>query len=664
MMILPKAVRRLLDDSPAGLHFCFIVFFFLFTKHSFGQTPPPPVALPASQVSANGFEANWGVVSVANQYTLELSEEPLFIEPDYFDVGNETSVLIEGLLAGTFYYYRVRAIQNGVFSIYSNVVTVLTLPDAPEVQAASSVSSNSFVANWTEVSTATQYYLDVSIENDFSSFILEGIATTQNNFFVSGLTPGQTYFYRVKAENASGFSGYSNTGSVLLPSTSSNAPAAPSALSALAVSSTSIRLSWRDNAINETGFEIGRSLTLVGGYESIAILAPNTGNTTTVVYIDEGLSQGTTYFYRVRTLGELANSLFSTPVSATTPADVPNAPGNLQGFALSDTEVYLTWEDNSDDETSFAIFRSTVLLPNTFAQIGTVGPDLTEFFDNTVQADVLYYYTVVALKEGVASGPSNLIGVFTAPVPSPPRNLVASLVEPYAIEIIWNDESDNEDGFGVEISEIGTSNLFVFLIDTPANVNTIRVDESLWSVEPNQRYQFRVFAYNSFGFSAYSNVLTANTIIDPTVELPEAPSNMVAEPVSTQEVALRWSDNDDNESSFSIERSPAVLSSNGEIILSSFVEIDRVLAGTTNYNDLGVAANTLYAYRVRALNGGGRSLPSDTALVETVCNIVSVIETDIDGNGSIACGSKQILLDLQTNVTAGAFQWFKMMPSS
>ncbi|GAB4395839.1 MAG: hypothetical protein OHK0053_06950 [Microscillaceae bacterium] len=595
----------------------------------------------------------------ATQYELELSDEPLFIAPDYFDTGNESTVLIEGLFPGTFYYYRVRAIQNGAFSDYSNVVTVLTLPDAPEAQAPSSVNSNSFVANWTTSAIATLYYLDVSTENSFNTFVLEGISTAQNNFLVTELTPGQVYFYRVRAENASGLSDYSNVRSVLLPSTSSNIPAAPSALSALAITSTSIRLSWRDNANIETGFEISRSLTLVGGYQSIAILEPNTGNTTTVVYIDEGLSEGITYYYRVRTLGEEGNSLFSSPVSATTPADVPNAPGNLQGFALSDTEVYLTWEDNSDDETGFAIFRSTVLLPNAFEEVGTVGPDLTEFFDNSVQADILYYYVVFALKAGVSSEPSNLIGVFTAPVPSPPRNLAASLVESYAVEISWNDESDNENGFGVEISEIGTGNIFVFLIDTPADVNTLRVDEALWSVEPNQRYQFRVFAYNSFGFSAYSNVLTVITVIDPTVELPEPPSNMVAEPVSTQEVALRWRDNDDNETSFSIERSPAVLSGNGDTVLGSFVEIDRVLAGTTNYNDLTVEGNTLYAYRVRALNGGGRSLPSDTALVVTVCNIVSVIETDIDGNGAIACGSKQIRLDLQTNVTEGAFQWFK-----
>ena len=71
----------------------------------------------------------------------------------------------------------------------------------PTPQDASDITPNSFTANWTapSVGTADGYYLDVSLESNFSNFIIENenISTTSSS--VTGLTIGTTYYYRVRS---------------------------------------------------------------------------------------------------------------------------------------------------------------------------------------------------------------------------------------------------------------------------------------------------------------------------------------------------------------------------------------------------------------------------------------------------------------------------------
>lgn len=89
-----------------------------------------------------------------------------------------------------------------------------TAPTAPTANAASGISTTSFVANWTGVSGATCYQLDVSTNAGFTSFVSGynnlnvGNVTTYN---VTGLSCGTTYYYRIRSCNACGTSANSNT---------------------------------------------------------------------------------------------------------------------------------------------------------------------------------------------------------------------------------------------------------------------------------------------------------------------------------------------------------------------------------------------------------------------------------------------------------------------
>jgi len=118
--------------------------------------------------------------------------------------------------SGTLYYYcEITSTTPACtkISAVSGSIVVTGPPSAPVATAATTITTNSFTANWNAVTGATGYFLDVSTVNNFASFVTGftnlsvGTATTRS---VTGLSPGVTYFYRVRAVGACGTSVSSN----------------------------------------------------------------------------------------------------------------------------------------------------------------------------------------------------------------------------------------------------------------------------------------------------------------------------------------------------------------------------------------------------------------------------------------------------------------------
>lgn len=122
----------------------------------------------------------------------------------------------------------------------------------------------------------------------------------------TGLAASTTYTYRVRAYNAGGDSGYSNSATATTSAATVTPPAAPSGLTAQAVSRGRIKLAWVDNSPDETSFEISRvpSKTVQLGANATA-------------YTDTGLTRGTTYTYQVRACKPTVCSAWSAAASAT-----------------------------------------------------------------------------------------------------------------------------------------------------------------------------------------------------------------------------------------------------------------------------------------------------------------------------------------------------------
>jgi hypothetical protein len=162
------------------------------------------------------------------------------------------------------------------------------------------------------------------------------VGRTESNpvgYLDSGITPGVSYTYRVKAYRGRKESAYSNEASGTC--TTQPPPAAPSNLLANPASSTSIILNWQDNSENEWNFEVFRSNTPTTGWNAIAKVSANN-------YTDTNLTPGQTYYYRVRARNNAfpTYSDFSNVASATT-QQLTNPV--LSGPAEATWSFNLTW---------------------------------------------------------------------------------------------------------------------------------------------------------------------------------------------------------------------------------------------------------------------------------------------------------------------------------
>ncbi|MCQ9206803.1 MAG: S8 family serine peptidase [Omnitrophica bacterium] len=296
--------------------------------------------------------------------------------------------------------------------------------------------------------------------------------------------------------------GASNTIDVtVLPAVS---PAEPSALVAAAFSPAEINLTWQDNSDNEDGFTIERSPDGI----VFAQIGQVSGNITT--YHDPGLTPATVYYYRVRAYNIVQTSDYSNTASTSTfPADFLGVPSVLTASALSHQEIELNWQDNSAEEHGFKIERS--LDGVSFTEVRTVDTNITTYLDAPLDPQTLYYYRIRAYNAEGNSGYSNIVFV-TTPISPPqrPTGVVTAVFSGSKVDLSWQDNSDNEDGFRIERGLYDTpgSPIEFSQIAEPGPNETIFRDTGL---EAGVIYYYRVYAYNTSGNSAYSNVAYVST---------------------------------------------------------------------------------------------------------------------------------------------------------
>jgi phosphodiesterase/alkaline phosphatase D-like protein len=275
--------------------------------------PAAPVASAATNITTTSFTAHWSSVSGATSYLLDVSTSSTFSSFvtgfQSRNVGNVTSFSVTGLTASTTYYYRVRALGGGGTSTNSNVIKVATVPLA---KAATNVKTTSFTANWSGVTGATSYQLDVSTSNTFSSFVTgfqNRNVGTVTSFNVTGLTAGTTYYYRMRVVSSSGTSANSNVISV------ATVPLVPTAKAATNVTTTSFTANW-GSVTGATSYQLDVSTS--SSFSSFVTGFQNRNVGTVTSFNVTGLTTKTTYFYRVRANDSGGTSVNSNVVSVKT----------------------------------------------------------------------------------------------------------------------------------------------------------------------------------------------------------------------------------------------------------------------------------------------------------------------------------------------------------
>lgn len=182
--------------------------------------PMTPIGNNATNVYQTSFTARWSNSASASGYRLDVATDAGFISFvsgfNDRDVKNVTSYNISGLSAKTTYYYRIRAYNISGTSSSSETIKVTTLTNP-----SSSPSGLTAVSCYRLVTLIWRK----SIGPDFLRYRIYGgtlnnptqiIDSTSNGIsdtskVISGLTRGQTYYFRIKAVNYDGLeSDFSN----------------------------------------------------------------------------------------------------------------------------------------------------------------------------------------------------------------------------------------------------------------------------------------------------------------------------------------------------------------------------------------------------------------------------------------------------------------------
>jgi len=159
-------------------------------------------------------------------------------------------------------------------------------------------------------------------------------------------------------------------------------PVAPSALTATGASTTQINLAWTDNSSDETGFRIFRN--------GVELTPPPKAAINAITFSDTGLTCGTTYNYEVKAMNADGDSTAATASGSTSGCPgAPTAPSALTATAASQTQINLSWTDNSSDEIGFKIYRGATLVTTTAANAIT-------FSDTGLTCGTAYNYEVKA----------------------------------------------------------------------------------------------------------------------------------------------------------------------------------------------------------------------------------------------------------------------------
>jgi len=180
------------------------------------------------------------------------------------------------------------------------------------------------------------------------------------------------------------------------------------------------------------------------------------------------------------------------------------APSDLTGQIVSSSEISVTWKDNSADEKGFYIYRKTT---DNYSRIGVVLADANSYNDKGLDPEATYTYKVTAYNDSGESESSNEITITTTSEempPSAPSDLVSIAVAYDQIDLNWQDNSENEDGFRVQCNIWGQ---FIEIADLPANTTSF----SHSGLEPLETYSYYVQSYNEIG-EANSNIVEATTL--------------------------------------------------------------------------------------------------------------------------------------------------------
>ncbi len=163
----------------------------------------PPTEINITSVSTSSATLSWTAVTGASGYEIYKNNTNNSATAELMKTQTGVSAEIKGLSSGTVYYFWIRSLNStNDAGDFSEAFTCKTLLAAPQNIFAAAVSTTSVEVTWDSVIGATGYDVYYGTSNSIGT-MTKAASTTDTVYTVSALTAGTTYYFRVKATDAS-----------------------------------------------------------------------------------------------------------------------------------------------------------------------------------------------------------------------------------------------------------------------------------------------------------------------------------------------------------------------------------------------------------------------------------------------------------------------------
>ncbi|KAH9498302.1 hypothetical protein Btru_006487 [Bulinus truncatus] len=536
---------------------------------------------------------------------------------------------VTGLMEGNNYVFRVFAENaEGVSPpLESDVpITCRRAPEKPGSPSgklrASKILPDSVTLDWLPPlddggSPLTAYIIEAmdSKSNEWKTVAeVDPNATRQ---LVRNLTEGETYRFRICAQNAIGRSKPVETDSTITTCRPVEPPGAPRGpLKAETVGKDSIKISWQppldDGGSPITHYIVDKLDIQRGGWVRAARIPANTTNCTV-----SGLVTDHDYNFRVYAENKIGAGEpldMKASVKCKSPYNVPSAPRDIIISDITDESAHIEWsapEDTGGVELLGYLIEKKEAGKQQWTRVGYTDPKTKSIKARNLLEGRPYTFRVLAENQEGLSEPLTLLKPITPekPIESPgaPQNVECIRIDRDSVTLEW--EKPRYDG-GAQIKSYivekreGKAASWVPAAETDSSACKCTVKSLLEGYE----YEFRVRAKNSAGLGepAY---LKASVIPSKPLDKPSAPNGpLEIRDLNEDSVVLTWdapdTDGGSRVTNYIIEKS--------DMRRPKWIRVDSIPSDTTTFKAENLLEGVEYKFRVFAENKVGVSEPLES----------------------------------------------------